>query len=423
MTSTLAAPPPVRSQELRRERLVVMRRRATMLLTAVTAVFLGVTVLGGDATWVGYVQATAEAAMVGGLADWFAVVALFRHPLGIPIPHTAVIVERKDQFGATLGEFVQEAFLTPETISARVRAAGVAARTAAWLRDPDHAARVAGEVLDGAVGLADLVRDEDVHRVLEQTVRERLDAVPLAPLAGRTLALVIRDGRHQQVLDVALRGLDRYLDDHRDELRERLGTSSPWWLPGAAEDRIFERLLAGARTLIAEMLEDHGHHLRVEFETRLVALARDLQTSPGYRLRGEELKHELLEQPQVRELVASLWSDAKRTLRGQAADPGSALRRQLASGIGAVGARLAEDPVLAAKLEDGLVRGVSHVAARFQGEIGELVRGTIERWDAEETAERLELLLGPDLQFIRINGTVVGALAGLTLHTVAELLA
>jgi uncharacterized membrane-anchored protein YjiN (DUF445 family) len=399
-----------------------MKGRATALLGLASAVFLGVTLWGGDSTLARYTQATAEAAMVGGLADWFAVTALFRHPLGIPIPHTAIIVARKDQFGATLGEFIQDTFLTPDAIVARLRASEVAPRLAAWLRDPDNASRLAGEVLDGAVQLADLAADEDVQRVVQSAVRGRVEQVPLAPLAGRGLAFLIRDGRHQEVLDAGLRELDLFVDQHRDEMRERLGEASPWWLPGAAEDRIVDRLIDGMHTLLQAMLADEGHDLRRRFEERLTTLAEELQTSPELLERGEKLKHELLSQPEVGDWVADLWRDAKVTVREQAGDPSSDLRRRLAALVEAAGIRLAEDPALAEKLDEAMVRAVTYVVDRFHGEIVELVSGTISRWDAEETADRLELLLGPDLQFIRINGTVVGALAGLILYALADVL-
>jgi uncharacterized membrane-anchored protein YjiN (DUF445 family) len=399
-----------------------MKVRATSMLGAVTAVFLATTIWGGDSTLVGYVQATAEAAMVGGLADWFAVTAVFRHPLGIPIPHTAVVVESKNQFAATLGDFIEETFLSPDAIVERLRTADVVSRAAAWLRDEQHAERVAAEVLDGAVKVADLLRDDDVHRLIEETVRDRVDRVPLAPLGGRALEFLMRDGRHEQVLDAALQALDRYLDEHRDELRDRFGAQSPWWLPGAAEDRIFERLVDGARALLTEMVENPDNDLRQEVQQRLRSLAADLQTTPEYLARGEELKHELLANPQVRTWVASLWADLKAQLRVQASDPASELRRRLAGVVVAAGERLEEDSELRATVSSGIETAVTHVVERFHGEISELITGTIDRWDAEETADRLELLLGPDLQFIRINGTVVGACAGLGLHTVAQVL-
>lgn len=414
--------PPLRSQHERRRRLATMKRRATLLLVAVTVVFVAITVFGPKAGWDGYVQAMAEAAMVGALADWFAVTALFRHPLGLPIPHTAVVVERKDQFASTLGEFIQESFLTPEAIVARLRRAELIPRMASWLDDEEHARRVAAEMLDGAVTVADLMHDDDVHRVIERLMRERVESVPLSPLAGKALSFAIRDGRHQQALESGLRELDNYLDTHRDELRMRLGERSPWWLPGAAEDRIFERLIEGARTVVKEMLDDTDHSLRQRFEARLLKLVEDLETSPEYLEKGEKLKQEMLAHPMVNEWVTSMWVDAKAMLRAEAENPDSALRDKLSGMVMAVGRRLRDDPVLAEKLEASAETGVTYVVERFRGEIVDLVTDTISKWDATETADRLELLLGPDLQYIRINGTVVGALAGLVLHSIAELL-
>ena len=407
--------------EAKRQRLVLMRRRAGALLAAVTVLFVLVTAYGAHG-WLGYVQATLEAGMVGGLADWFAVTALFRHPLGLPIPHTAIIPERKDQFGATLGEFVQESFLTPDAITERVRAALVGRRVATWLADPANADRLAGHVLDAAVAAADVMRDDEVHRVLEDIVRQRIEAMDVAPTAGRFLRAITLDGRHHELIEVALRALDRFLDEHSDELRERFERESPWWLPGAVEDRIFERLLNGAREVVRDAAENPEHSLREPVDRRLLAFADELERSPELRERGEKLKQDLLSEPQIRTWTASLWSDAKAALRAQAADPESQLRTRLAGAIRSGGERLSGDAVLLTKVDATVERAVHYVAEHFDGEIAALVSSTIDRWDPEETSQRLELLLGPDLQYIRINGTVVGAAAGLALHTIAQAL-
>ncbi len=404
----------------RRRLLVQGRRRATGLLVAVAVVFVALQAWGGDSTAAGYAQATAAAGLVGGLADWFAVTALFRRPLRLPIPHTAIIVERKDAFGRTLGDFVQTSFLTPDIIAERVRAAGVVPRLAAWLSEPDNAARLARHVADAAVTAADLVRDDEVHGALEGAARRRIEATPLAPLAGRALEVMTDGGRHHDLLDVTLRGVDRFLAENHDSLRTRFGAESPWWLPGAAEDRIFERLLTGARAVLAEVARNPDHELRADVDARVRRLAHDLQTSPALRERGEQLKHELLAQPELRAWVARVWGDVKGSLRQQADDPDSELRRRLASAIAALGQRLRDDPALAARVGDGIETAVRYVADQFSDEIGTMVSGTVARWDAHETADRLELLLGPDLQFIRINGTVVGGLAGLAIHAAGQ---
>jgi uncharacterized membrane-anchored protein YjiN (DUF445 family) len=421
--ATITPLPPSPAAERKHAQLVVTRRRATLLLGAVTVVFIGTVVAGADAgSFLGYVQATAEASMVGGLADWFAVVAIFRHPLGIAIPHTAIIPERKEQFGETLGEFIQSSFLTPDAVAERVQAADVGGRVARWLADPSNADRLAGHVADAAVQLADLLRDEDVQAAFDGAVRSRLESAPIAPLAGKALDVITRGGRHDELVDAALGGLARYLDQHREELHERFEQSSPWWLPGAVEDRIFQRLLDGARSVLDEMVHDRGHDLRRLLDERLTSLAHELQTSPELRARGDQLAHDLLDQPELRTWVAGIWGDAKATLRTQAADPESELRRALARAIASAGQRLLDEPALAAMVQNGAEQAVRYVVDHFGGEITNLVSSTIARWDGEETADRLELLLGPDLQFIRINGTVVGGLAGLCLHALAQAL-
>jgi len=265
------------------------------------------------------------------------------------------------------------------------------------------------------------LRDEDVHRTLEDVIRSRAEAVPLAPLAGRVLRFLIADGRHDQALEAALNGLDRYLDVHRAELKERLGGQSPWWLPGAVEDRIFERLLEGARAVVRDMAKNHDHQLRQQFEARLASLAQELETSPVLLARGEQLKREVLDQPEIREWVAAVWRDVKVQLRQQAEDPRSELRRRLAAAIAGAGRRLQDEAALAARLQHGIESGIRYVTENFQGEIASLVTNTVARWDAAETADRLELLLGPDLQYVRLNGTIVGAAAGLVLHVVSQL--
>jgi uncharacterized membrane-anchored protein YjiN (DUF445 family) len=413
--------PPVRNDEAKLAQLVVMKRRATGFLVLATFVFL-LTLLGdGDRGWLGYVRATAEASMVGGLADWFAVTALFRHPLGVPIPHTAIIPSRKDQFGRTLGEFVQDNFLSPDTIVERIRSGRIAARAAEWLAHPDNATTVARHAADMVVELTNTLRDEEAHALIEDAVIRRIEAVPLAPLAGRALEAMTAQDRHHELLDAILRGIERGLDENRENLRLRFGRESPWWVPEPIDERIFEKLFNGVHSLLQEVAADPHHELRMEFDKRVRTLAAELGTSPGLRARGEALKRDLLAHPQLRQWSSSLWNDLKATVRMQAADPESELRRRLAHAVQAAAARLRDDRAAQDKVEEVAVAGVRYVSEHFHDEIAGMVSGTVARWDANETSGKLELLLGPDLQFIRINGTVVGGLAGLLIHTVVVL--
>jgi uncharacterized membrane-anchored protein YjiN (DUF445 family) len=402
--------------------LVVTKRRATGLLGLMVAVFLVTVLLGEDRGLLGFVRAGAEASLVGGLADWFAVTALFRHPLGLPIPHTAVIPERKDQFGRTLGAFVQENLLTPDLITDRVRNARIAQRVADWLADEEHAAVLAGYLADAANSLAGVVEEEDVERLIEEGLRRALDRVQPGPLAAKALTSLMAAGYHQEAFNALLRGTARFLDDHRHDLQERFLAEAPWWRPGAVDRKIFNSLLEGALKLLDEIVDDPAHPLRAEVDKRLAAFVTKLETSRPLQARINRAKNELLAQGHLPQLAAWLWHDARAALAEQAADPDSELRTRLAGALATLGRRLRDDRVLLARADQLVETIATYVAEHFHGEIGSLVDTAISRWDGEETARRLELLLGPDLQFIRINGTVIGGLAGLGIHTVEILL-
>jgi uncharacterized membrane-anchored protein YjiN (DUF445 family) len=421
-----ASPVPALEREpaaLRARRLAAARRRATGLLVGVTAVFLGVTAAGAHGTFLGFVQAGAEASMVGGIADWFAVTALFRRPLGLPIPHTALLVERKDQFAVTLGQFVQENFLNADVLAERIRSARLIARLAAWLADRANTARFAGHAADLVVTVADALRDEDVQRVLTAELTRAVDTVEVAPLAGRVLRVIIAGGHHAGLFDDIVSAADRYLAGHYPELRELFEDESPGWVPDAVYRRVFDRLFTRLRRRLAAMAADPDDEARHQFEEWIAGLPDRLETSPELRERGERLKREVLGSAGLRDWSSSLWQKAKEALRAQAADPESELRRGLAGALAAAGRRLGSDRRLQEGLERMVESGARALADQFHDELAGLVTGTIERWDATETSSQLELLLGRDLQFIRINGTVVGAGVGLALHAIALALA
>ena len=416
-----ASPVPTLKPEpaaVRAHRLAAARRRATALLAGATVLFVAVTAVGAHGVLLGYVQAGAEASMVGGVADWFAVTALFRHPLGLPIPHTALLVERKDQFAATLGRFVQENFLTADVLAERIRSARLVPRLASWLADEASAARFAGRAADLVVTVAEALRDEDVQRVLTAELTRAVDAVEVAPLAGRALRVIIAGGHHAELFNAILSGADRYLAGHYEEIRELFEAESPRWVPDAVYRRVFDRLYTRLRQRLVAMAADPDDQSRQQFEEWIAGLPDRLETSPELRERGERLKHDVLVSAGLRDWSSSLWQKAKEGLRIQAADPDSELRRRLADALAAAGQRLGSDRRLADGLDRVVESGARALADQFHDELAGLVTGTIERWDAAETSSQLELLLGPDLQYIRINGTVVGAGVGLALHAI-----
>jgi len=403
---------------LRARGLVAARRRATALLAGATVLFAVVTAVGAHGVLLGYVQAGAEASMVGGIADWFAVTALFRHPLGVPIPHTALIVERKDQFAATLGQFVQANFLSADVLAERIRSVHLVPRLAAWLADEANAERAAGYAADAAVAVAGTLRDEDVQRVITAELTRAVDAVDVAPLAGRVLRVAIAEGHHAELFDTILSGADGYIGSHYEELRELFETERPRWIPEAVYSRVFDRLYLRLRQRLVAMAADPNDQARQQFEAWIAGLPGRLETDPEMRARGEKLKRDVLGSAALRDWSSGLWQQAKEGLRAQAADPRSELRRLLAEALSATGQRLGSDRRLQQGLDRMIESGARALADQFHDELAGLVTGTIERWDAAETSSQLELLLGRDLQYIRINGTVVGAAVGLALHAI-----
>jgi uncharacterized membrane-anchored protein YjiN (DUF445 family) len=421
-----ASPVPTLVHETAEDRarsLASARRRASALLAGVTVLFVAVTVIGAHGTLLGFVQAGAEASMVGGVADWFAVTALFRRPLGLPIPHTALIVERKDQFAATLGRFVQENFLNADVLAERIGSARLAPRLSAWLADESNAARFGGHAADLLVRVAEAVRDEDARRVVTAQLTRVLDTVDVAPLAARALRFVIAGGHLDGLFNAIASGADGYLAGHYEELYRLFEDEAPRWMPDAVYRRVFDRLHHRLRQRLAAMAADPADPARRQFEAWITQLPDRIETSQELRERGERLKHELLNSPGLRDWSSSLWEQAKEALRTQAAQPQSELRRQMAGVLMATGERLGSDRRLAGGLERVVESGARALADQFHDELASLVTSTIERWDAAETSNQLELLLGRDLQFIRINGTVVGAGVGLALHAIVLALA
>jgi len=414
---TLPMPSAERQRALRR-----MKRNATGLLLAAAVVFVVcVTVGDGHGVW-GYVQAAAEASMVGGLADWFAVTALFRHPLGIPIPHTAIIQRKKDQLGTALGEFVQEHFLTASIVGEHVAQAQVPRRTGEWLAAPENAARVADEFATALSGMATFVRDDEVRAAVASYAEKRLRAADVAPLLSRVLIAVCESGQHQVALTAGLRGLMRFLDDNRSIFRRRLADESPEWVPEWVDERVFNRLFTGLESFLADVIADESHDLRQQFDRRLRDYAAALRTDPAKAASIDAAKLQLLDHPEVRDWLSTLWTHVKGAVLAGAAEPGSEMRRTVQSLTVQVGTALRDDPSLQAKIETFLQRMVGHVSARYGADIASLISTTVARWDAEETGRRLELQVGRDLQFIRINGTVVGALVGILIYAVSQLL-
>jgi uncharacterized membrane-anchored protein YjiN (DUF445 family) len=399
----------------RRRGLRRMRTLAVSLLVLAAVVYLATLDRGGA---LGFVNAGAEASMVGAIADWFAVTALFKHPLGVPVPHTALIPRRKDELGRSLEEFVGENFLQEGIIRDRVASAAISARVGAWLTDPEHVRRVVDEVAEvAAIGL-DKVRDEHVSELVREALIPRFREEPVAPLVGGLLAETVRDGAHLGVVDLALEELHGWLLENPDTVAEVLEQRAPWWAPHRLNDAVTRRVTSELVTWIAEIRADPGHRARRAIDSLLAQLADDLQHDPETQARMERLKERLLDQPQVVESGIALWNALRRALQASLHDPAGAVRHRMASELAALGARLREDADLRARIDSWAADLSVFFVERYGAELTGVITHTVERWDGREAAQRIELHVGRDLQFIRINGTIVGGMVGLVIHAV-----
>lgn len=416
-------PAPVRKDEAtRRAELKAMKRVANGMLVAALAIYVAARWLEPAYPWVGFIRATAEAALVGGLADWFAVTALFRHPLGIPIPHTAIIQTQKERIGRVLGNFVQNHFLTRDLLALRLTSMKVAERSARWLSQPENSRRLARHLAVGVTQAMKSVEDGQIKALIHETAVGRLQAMQLAPLLGDLLSVVATDQRHQVLLDEALRLGGEALEKNRDELRRRIKEESPWWVPGAVETALQKRLESASQRLIDEVKADPRHPLRLKFDIAFRQFIERLKSSEEVRARAEALKTELLAHPAVGDFAATLWDRTRSAAERFTIEADDAALQPLARGIAAVGTSLVANPTRLAELDEALTGFAAGVLEQHRHEVGTLIAETVQRWDPDVAAERLELAVGRDLQFIRLNGTLVGGLAGLIIYTVSLLL-
>ncbi|MFG3345590.1 DUF445 domain-containing protein [Streptomyces sp. NPDC048018] len=401
-----------------------MKALATGLLALVAAIYaLATWAKSSDAgAWAGYVAAAAEAGMVGALADWFAVTALFRRPLGLPIPHTAIIPTKKDQLGASLGSFVGENFLSADVVRGRLRGFAIASRLGTWLADPAHADRVTSELAAALRGALTVLRDADVQAVVGEAITRRAEAAEVGPPLGKTLGRIVADGAHHRAVDlICARGHD-WLVTHRGSVMEAIEGGAPGWTPRFVDRKVGDRVYRELLRFVTEMRDMPGHPARASIDRFLTDFAADLQADTDTRARVERLKGEILARPEVQEIIASAWSSVRALLLAAAEDDESQLRRRARASLIALGKRLASDTRLQAKVGGWAEDAAAYVVTTYRTEITSLITDTVAGWDATQTSRKIEANIGRDLQFIRINGTVVGALAGLAIYTVSHAL-
>jgi uncharacterized membrane-anchored protein YjiN (DUF445 family) len=392
-------------------------KRIPLLLLCLMAVIFALT-LHSPYAWAAWLHAFAEAGMVGALADWFAVVALFRHPLGLPIPHTAIIPNRKNDIGESMSRFVADHFLEPEVVRKKLQSTNLAAFVVSWLKS-DKGRRSVEDlsvaVLRWALGA---LHEKRVRRFLSRLSSKQLANISLAPLLGSTLEWLVRGQRHQQILTQVLRYTIVLVHDNRDTIRARVQKESPWWLPGFVDDRILKTMLERIEHQLFEMALDQDHHLRGEFNQWVQKLAHELKSSPEHRRLGDDLKQQLLDNDELQDYLYSLWRELAGNIETDIEKPESVIKQHIGQWLDNVAEELDNDPEMQTWVNAWLVNAITLVVGRNSAQIASLISDTVKSWDGMDTSRRVELAIGRDLQFIRINGTLVGGLVGLLIHAV-----
>ncbi|WP_207842353.1 DUF445 domain-containing protein [Williamsia soli] len=373
------------------------------------------------AAWVGYVRAASEAGMVGALADWFAVTALFKHPMGIPIPHTALIRKKKDQIGDQLGGFIEENFMTPDVIEEKVAQLALPTRVSSWLADPKNAPRVGAEAARGIAFAAEMLDDEDIEKLI--TAAMRWAAEPeWGPPAGRVLEQLISENRLEPVIQLLCDRAHDFALGSQDLIDRVIDKDGPAWAPKFVNSLVGDRLYREIVEFSFKVKTDPNHQVRQAMTGVMVQLAHDLQNDPDTIARLEAIKSELLERDEVTGAASTAWNAGKALIEQLLADPNGTLRATLTDSIIQIAERIRDDEVLKNKMNIWMVRVARHISENYSQEIISVITETVRGWDAEDTSNKIELQVGRDLQFIRINGTVVGSLAGLAIYTVSVLL-
>jgi uncharacterized membrane-anchored protein YjiN (DUF445 family) len=399
----------------KRARLLRMKVVATSLLPVMAVIFALASHFKTQYPALAWLEAFSEAALVGGLADWFAVVALFRHPGGVPLPHTAIIPNNKDRIGTQLGAFVEENFLTPENITAKLADVDLSATVVGWFADEDNALRVVAAARDELPRFANVVDEPEIERAIARVVSGEIERLDLARLSARILALLTRDGRHQRLLDDLLPVVTRVLDDRRRDIKRRFGQRSaltPVWM----DSFIVDRFVDGIIDLIAEVERTPDHEMRIAFDAAVKGFVSRLKSDPDIALRLEDIRASLLRGRAVDTAVASAWDAIKARL----AAPPAGRERESDAWVARVLAKIAREIMADRPLLDRLNRNVLDAIeaglGRFQNQFASLIEEIVRKWDTRQVTDKVELELGPDLQFIRLNGTFIGGLVGVALH-------
>ena len=395
-----------------------MKRAATGLLVVMAAIFIAARALQPAHPWLVWVKAFAEAAMVGGLADWFAVTALFRHPLGLPIPHTAIIPRNKDRIGEALAAFLKENFLIAPVVARRMRNIDLAGAAGRFLQAPSgQETRIRKGASRLIADLFESLDDERLGGLVKGAISNRLRNAEVAPLIGHALASAINEDRHVPMLEAAIRWTARALEANEHLIRDMVKKRVNWVLKLAGlDEKLSNSVIDGLRKLTVDMESDPAHPVRIKIEEALAQLANDLQTRPETQARVEAIKQQLLDNRSVGLWLDTLWQKGRAAIIAAARNPDAAMAGKLGEVLKSMGASLEHDPRMRRAINQFARRAVAGMAASYGGSIVKLVSETVRGWDARTVTDRLESAVGRDLQYIRINGTLVGGTVGVVLH-------
>lgn len=401
--------------------LVKTRRLATGLLVAMAVLFVIARLLEPKYFFLSFVTAFAEAAMVGALADWFAVTALFRSPLGLPIPHTAIIPRNKDRIGDSLSNFLEHNFITQEIIRNELRDIDFAGAAASWLARPENSQAASRQIVRSIPALLHVIEDDDVRQFIQNRLTGALENTKFAPVAAEILSVLVASNHHQALFDRLIELAASALEHNKDYIRWKIHENSPRWLPKVVDDKFYHRLLEALQSMLDEMRDDDSEW-RTRFQHLTEHFITQLRTSPEYEEKLDAVLSDVLGHPLVRNYTVDVWHDIKARLTADAMSPDSQMVAKLDSALGDFSHELLRDQKVQKKLNQWIrILATEAIVARREM-IADLVSRVIRKWDAETMSRKLELHVGRDLQYIRINGTLVGGLVGLILHAISLLL-
>ena len=397
-----------------------MRGIATGLLVLMAIVFIGARLTREQYPVMGFVGAFAEAAMVGAIADWFAVTALFRHPLGLRIPHTAIIPSNKERIGENLGNFLEHNFMSYEVVHGELSRVDFAGSAARWLDQPDNARAVSAQITSAIPALLRMVEDKDATAFLRDALAGALKDVRLAPLLSRLLSVLVAGRQHHVLLEKLLGFIAAALEQNRPYIRQKVHDHSPRWLPKAIDEKFYERLMAGVQSTLDD-IQSEDSEWRERFQLATEELIANLATSPEYEDKLRALLDSSLGHPLFRSYVGEVWDDVRRRLLADTTGSDSKIAAHVEQALRAFSGALGRNETVQTKLNEWLRGFAAETIVAKRDLIVDLVRRVIRSWDADTLSHKLELHVGRDLQYIRINGTIVGGLVGLLLHTIGLL--